>query len=71
VIGTLLGLPSGTLDVIKYDNHDKAEACCNAMLKKWLAVDPSASWEQLLKVIESPAMTTDQGMISMSYITTP
>ena len=39
VIGALLGLPSGTLDIIKYDNHDRAEDCCDAMLQKWLDED--------------------------------
>jgi len=57
VIGTLLGLPSGTLDIIEHDNHHKAAPCCNAMLKKWLEVDTSASWEKLFKVIESPAVS--------------
>ena len=60
VIGTLLGLPSGTLDIIEHDNHHKAIPSCNAMLKKWLEVDPSASWEKLFKVIESPAVSSDQ-----------
>ena len=60
MIGTLLGLPKGRLDIIKYDNHDKAEPCCDAVLEKWLEVDPSASWEKLFKVIESPAVSSDQ-----------
>ena len=60
MIGTLLSVPSGTLEIIKYNNHDKAEPCCDAVLEKWLEVDPSASWEKLLKVIKSPAMSSDQ-----------
>ena len=60
VIGTQLSLPKGRLDIIKYDNHDKAEPCCDAVLEKWLEVDPSASWEKLFKVIESPAVSSDQ-----------
>ena len=60
MIGTLLSIPSGILEIIKYNNHDKAEPCCDAVLKKWLEVNPSASWEKLLKVIESPAMSSDQ-----------
>ena len=60
VIGTLLDLPSGTLDIIEHDNHHKAVPCCNAMLKKWLEVDLSASWNKLLSVIQSPAMSSDQ-----------
>ena len=34
--------------------------CCNAMLKKWLEVDPFATWEKLFIVIESPAVCSDQ-----------
>ncbi|XP_065918942.1 protein NLRC5-like [Dysidea avara] len=30
------------------------------MLKKWLEVDPSASWNKLLSVIQSPAVSSDQ-----------
>ena len=56
VIGTQLGLSTGTLDIIENDNMHKAVQCCNGMLKKWLEVDTTASWEKLLKVIESPAV---------------
>ena len=62
VIGTLLGLPSGALDIIQYDNHDKAEPCCNDMLKKWLQVDPTASWGKLFTVIESPAVSSGEAI---------
>ena len=57
VIGTLLGLPSGTLDIIEHDHMHKATCCCNAMLKKWLEMDTTASWSKLFIVIESPAMS--------------
>jgi len=30
------------------------------MLKKWLEMDPSPSWEKLLEVIESLAVSTNQ-----------
>ena len=56
VIGTLLGLPIGTLDIIEHDHMHKATRCCNAMLKKWLEVDTAASWGKLFSVIESPTM---------------
>ena len=59
VIGTLLGLPKGTLDIIEHDNYHKAESCCHAVLEKWLEVDPSASWNKLLSVIQSPAVSSD------------
>ena len=60
MIGTLLGLPREELSIIEHDNYHKAVPCCNAMLDKWLEVDPSASWEKLLQVIESPAVSSDQ-----------
>ena len=60
VIGTQLGLPIGTLDIIEQDNVYRSVPCCNDMWSKWLKMDPSASWEKLFKVIESPAVSSDQ-----------
>ena len=57
VIGTQLGLPTAKLNIIEHDKRDKAEACCNAMLEKWLQVDTTASWRKLFTVIESPAVS--------------
>ena len=57
VIGTLLGLPSGTLDIIEHDHMHKATHCCNAMLRKWLEMDTTASWRKLFTVIESSAVS--------------
>ena len=62
VIGTHLGLPSGTLNIIEHDHKYKATHCCNAMLAEWLQVDVTASWRKLFGVIESPAVAnTDKG----------
>ena len=33
MIGVQLGLPKGRLDIIEYDNCDKAEPCCDAVLE--------------------------------------
>ncbi|XP_065915924.1 protein NLRC3-like [Dysidea avara] len=60
VVGTQLGLPIGTLDIIEQDNVYRSVPCCNDMWSKWLKMDPSASWEKLFKVIESPAVSSDQ-----------
>jgi len=62
VIGTQLGLPTGRLDIIEHDNYHKAELCCNAVLEEWLEVDPSASWNKLLSVIQSPAVSSNQAV---------
>ena len=60
VIGTQLGLPCETLDIIEQDNVYRSVPCCNTMWNKWLKMDTSASWEKLFKVIESPAVSSDQ-----------
>ena len=62
VIGTLLGLPSGILDIIEHDHKHRATHCCDAMLEEWLEVDATASWRKLFSVIESPSVAnTDKG----------
>ena len=38
----------GTLDVIKVDHPNDASACCNKMFVKWLELQPSATWSQLI-----------------------
>ena len=60
MIGTLLGLPSGELKSIEAGYPTNVKWCGNQMLEKWLEVDPSASWNKLLSVIHSPAVSSDQ-----------
>ena len=71
VIGTLLGLPSGELKAIEAGYPTNVKWCCNQMLEKWLEVDQTASWEKLLTVIESPAVSSgeavDKGDLSLAY----
>ena len=62
VIGTLLGLPIGELKAIEAGYPTNVKWCCNQMLEKWLEVDPSASWEKLISVIESPAVSNGQAV---------
>ena len=66
VIGTLLDLPSETLNIIERNHMFQVDLCCNAMLGKWLELDTSASWGKLFTVIESPAVTSklDQSTIT-------
>ena len=53
IIGSVLGITSERLDIIEHDNREKAELCCNDMLRWWLRVDLNASWEKLFTVIEA------------------
>ena len=62
VIGTLLGLPSGVLKAIEAGWPTNVIWCCNQMLKKWLEVDPTASWGKLFTVIESTAVSSGQAV---------
>ena len=58
-IGNLLGVPDNALKIIEYDERNKAEPCCTAMLNKWLQLDPTASWKCLLEAINGEA--ADEG----------
>ena len=51
-VGLNLDLSAVELDVIEYDNHYKAKPCGREMLKKWLQVDVSASWEKLRSAVK-------------------
>ena len=74
VIGTLLGVPSGAMDVIEVDQHTSVERCCIEMFVKWLDIDPNASWRNLITIIESPAVSasrvTDKEMFKKLYYQT-
>ena len=41
----------GTLDVIKADHPNDVNACCNKMFGKWLELQPSATWSQLITAL--------------------
>ena len=60
MIGTLLDLPREELKIIEHDNYHKAVQCCNAMLDRWLEVDPSATWKKMLEAIELLSVSSDQ-----------
>lgn len=51
MIGTHLGILKGELDSIKYGNGNQPVLCCNAMLVKWLEIDPTASWHKLFVAV--------------------
>ena len=52
-IGILLGLSWDVLETIKDRYGPSAIDCCNAMLEKWLQINPSVSWRKLFTAIES------------------
>ena len=58
LIGSLLGLPLGQLEIIDHDCKGKAEDCSTAMLAQWLSIDTTASWEKFKKIIENISQPT-------------
>ena len=49
---------TGTLDVIKADHPNDASACCNKMFAKWLELQPSATWSQLIIALVNIGMNS-------------
>ena len=58
VIGTLLGVEKGVLVGIERNFPNNVSWCCNELLEKWLERDTKASWEKIIQVIDSPAVTS-------------
>ena len=46
----------GILYVIKADHPNDVSACCNKMLMKWLELQPSATWSQLIAALGNIGM---------------
>ena len=42
---------TGALDVIKADHPNDVTTCCNEVFKKWLEMQPDASWSQLVMAL--------------------
>ena len=66
LVGTLLGIPTGQLDIIENDYNNKAENCCLAMLRYWCDDDPNASLAKLKEEVvklKSIAATVDISVI--------
>ena len=62
VLGALFHISIGQLDIIEATNPNDPEGCCSRVLKIWLTTDNSASWEKLLAIIESPAVSNKSGI---------
>jgi len=58
LIGTLLGVRNGDLEIIEYNNPRNVAECCRSMLQRWLEEDSEATWKKIIKVINSRAIST-------------
>ena len=57
-IGTLLDLPSQSLNITEHNHIFQINLYCNARLEKWLQVETTASWGKLFIVIESSGVSS-------------
>ena len=67
VIGTLLGIGKGTLDVIEGAYPTNLPWCCTKLLETWLERDTDASWKSIIQVINSPAVASLSTTDSTDY----
>ena len=58
LIGSLLGLPHGQLEIIEHNCRGKAEDCSTTMLAQWLSIDTTASWKKFKKITEKTSQPT-------------
>ena len=57
-IGNQLNMPPGILDSIELGFPTNAVWCCNNMWKSWRDIDTKASWDMIIKAIDSPAISS-------------
>ena len=62
MIGTLLGMSREELKSIEATYPTNVKRRCNKMLENWLYMDTNATWEKLTTVINSPAVSSHQGV---------
>ena len=51
-IGVYLDIELGHLQTIKADHPGDTSGCCKDLWKKWLELDPNATWEKLFTAID-------------------
>ena len=51
-IGVYLDIELGHLKTIKADHPGDTSGCCKDLWKKWLELDPNATWEKLFTAID-------------------
>ena len=54
-IGVYLDIELGHLRIIKADHPGDTSGCCKDLWKKWLELDPDATWEKLFTAIDDCA----------------
>ena len=57
-IGVYLDIELGHLKTIKADHPGDTNGCCKDLWKKWLELDPNATWEKLFTAIDDCTATS-------------
>ena len=62
-IGVYLDIELGHLKIIRADHPSDTSSCCKDLWKKWLEIDPDATWEKLFTAIDSaiPSASSSTG----------
>ena len=60
---------SSHLQVIKANNQNDVQSCCQEMFQRWLDVKPDASWSKLVTALRSIKMITAADAVSKQYET--
>ena len=56
------------LTAIQADYPNDVNRCCREMFKKWLDVNPDASWSQLVTALNKIGMAAAADVVSKQYI---
>ena len=51
-LGVQLGISTKQLAIINTNYHGNVQMCCTKMFIKWLEIDNTASWNELIKALE-------------------
>ena len=71
-IGVYLDIQLGHLNAIRANHPGDVEGSCKDLWKKWLELDPDATWDKLFTTIDDCAATsasTSTGTYLMCYYT--
>jgi len=51
-LGVGLGLDHHMIEIIECNHRNDCETCCSKMFIKWLDINPGATWEMLINVMD-------------------
>ena len=65
-IGVYLDIELGHLKIIRADHPGDSSSCCKDLWKKWLEIDPDATWNKLFTAIDSAVPATSSTGIRLA-----